>query len=504
LRSTFRTSTRGVTAGYLLPMLALLLACVDPTSSDSATTERFPTDFRWGTSVAGFQVEAGCPTVPAAECTDDASDWYQWVTDPALRAESRTYLSGQDIEAAPGHYELYPEDLALAAGLGSTAFRTSLEWSRLFPDGAAEQATTVAELRAHADPVAVAHYHAYLQAVRAAGMEPYVTLTHYTVPLWIHDGKACHANLDTCEDRGWLDLARMRRAIALYAAFCAEEYGVEVDQWITENEPLAIVLAGYLLPGADRTNPPGVSAPASAFQVFFNLIEGHAAMYDAVKAHDLVDADGDGASSAVGLAANLAAIAPLDPANPDDVRGAEHANYVYNELFLEGAIRGRLDRDVDGTVEEERPDLAGRMDWLGINYYTRITVRGLPAPLLAGYPRFDFYPEVLWEEYPEGLGEVVRAASSYGLPLVITENGTTPTETSADTFLRPHLRALLGAMQGGADVRGYLYWSLIDNYEWNHGMDMRFGLYAVEPDTKVRSERPIAAAYREIVAGGTP
>jgi beta-glucosidase/6-phospho-beta-glucosidase/beta-galactosidase len=486
-------------------LLLALLACTDPkTDTADDAPARFPAGFHWGSAVAGFQVEAGCPTVPASECTDDASDWYQWVSDPALVAEGANHLSGQPIEAAPGHYELYPQDLALARGLGHTAFRTSLEWSRLFPDGAAEGATTVEELRAHADPVAVAHYRAYLEAVRAAGLEPYVTLTHYTLPLWIHDGKACHEDLESCEDRGWVDLERMRRAIALYSAFCAETYGDVVDAWITENEPLAIVLAGYLLPGEDRTNPPGIRSAPTAFQVFFNLVEGHAAMYDAVKAHDGVDADGDGAASAVGLAANLAAVAPLDPENPDDVRGAEHADYVYNRLFLEGIVRGALDRDVDGVAEEQRPDLAGRLDWLGINYYTRITVRGLQGPIFPGYPRFDFFPEVLWEEYPEGLAEVVAIGQSYDLPIVITENGTTPTDTSAETFLRPHLDSLLGAIEGGADVRGYLYWSLMDNYEWNHGMDLRFGLYEVDPATKARSERPIAAAYREIVAAGTP
>jgi beta-glucosidase len=98
----------------------------------------------------------------------------------------------------------------------------------------------------------------------------------------------------------------------------------------------------------------------------------------------------------------------------------------------------------------------------------------------------------------------VRLGGEYGLPMVITENGTTPTEASADTFLRPHLRALLGAMGEGADVRGYLYWSLIDNYEWNHGMDLRFGMFEVDPATKARTERPIATAYRDIVATGQP
>ncbi len=485
-----------------MTLLSLLLACTDP-AKDPAAPQGFPEGFHWGSAVAGFQVEAGCPTVSPEECTDDASDWYQWVSDPELIADGRTHLSGQPITDGPGHYELYEDDLALARGLGHTAFRTSLEWSRLFPDGAAETATTVEELRAHADPVAVAHYRAYLESIRASGLEPYVTLTHYTLPLWIHDGKACHEDLDTCEDRGWVDLERMRRAISLYAGFCAETYGDVVDLWITENEPLAIVLAGYLLPGADRTNPPGITAPTTAFEVFFNLVEGHAAMYDAVKANDAVDADGDGAASSIGLAANLAAVAPLDPENPDDVRGAEHADYVYNRIFLEGIARGELDRDVDGVAEEHRADLAGRLDWLGINYYTRITVRGLQGPIFAGYPRFDFYPEVVWEEYPQGIADVVAIGQEYGLPIVITENGTTPTETSGETFLLPHLAALQGAIEGGADVRGYLYWSLMDNYEWNHGMDLRFGLHAVDPVTKARTARPMADAYRSVIEAGS-
>ncbi len=484
-------------------MLVLLLACASDTTADSAEPT-FPADFLWGTAVAGFQVDAGCPTVDPEECTDDASDWYQWVTDPELQADGSTHLSGHPITDAPGHYELWPQDVAAARDLGTVAFRTSLEWSRLFPDGAAESATTVEELRAHADPTAVAHYRSYLEGIRAAGLEPYVTLTHYTLPVWIHDGKACHVDIDGCTDRGWADLERLRPAIALYSAFCAEEFGDLVDEWATQNEPLAIVLAGYLLPGEDRTNPPGVVQTDLAFEVFFNLIEGHAAMYDAVHAHDGVDANGDGAAAAVGLVANLAAVAPDDPASADDARGVEHAMYVYNQLFLDGAVLGRLDRDLDGVAEESRPDLAGRMDWLGVNYYTRITVVGLDGPLLGGWPMFDFYPKVVWEEYPDGIADVVTWASRYDLPMIITENGTVVTDESTDLFLRPHLRALLGAVDDGVDVRGYFYWSLMDNYEWNHGMDIRMGLLEVDPLTKARTPRPMAADYAEIIRTGAP
>ena len=487
-----------------LPLVAgfLLVACTGD-KPDSGSTATFPEGFLWGTAVAGFQVDAGCPTVDPAECEDAASDWYQWVTDPDLADDG--FISGHPMSDASGHYELYPEDLRLAREeLGTNTFRTSIEWSRLFPDGAAESATTVDELRTYADPVALAHYHAYLSAIREAGLEPLVTLNHYTLPLWIHDGKSCHADLATCEDRGWMDLERMRPAIALYSAFCADEFGGIVDLWGTLNEPLAVVLSGYLQPGADRTNPPGVVDPAAAFVVMFNEIEGHAAMYDAVKANDGMDADGDGEASQIGLVSNLVAVAAQDPESALDQQGAEHLDYVYNRIFLNGTIRGELDRDLDGVAEEIRPDLEGRMDFLGINYYTRITARGLTVPLLASYPWTDFYPEVIWEEYPDGLAEVVALGTSYGLPVMITENGTTPDDDAGEVFLRPHLAALLGAIEEGHDVRGYYYWSLMDNYEWNHGTDMDFGLYAVDETTKARTLRPIGETYAEIVAAGGP
>ncbi|MFN7143870.1 MAG: family 1 glycosylhydrolase, partial [Myxococcota bacterium] len=418
-------------------LLALLFACTGPAKdtgtppgdSGAAPLTAFPEDFRWGTAVAGFQVEAGCPTIPAETCEDRNSDWYQWVTDPDLVAESGTHLSGQPMSVAPGHYELYEQDLARARDeLGTDAFRTSIEWSRLFPDGAAESATTVEELRQHVDPTALAYYHAYFTAIRAAGMEPAVTLTHYTLPVWIHDGKACHEDLATCDDRGWVDIERLRPAIALYAAFCGEEFGGEVDWWATENEPLAIVLAGYLLPSPDRTNPPGIKDADVAFDVFWNLIRGHAAMYDAVKAHDTVDADGDGAASMVGLVHNLVALQPVDA--DDDAEAVEHADYVYNRLFLNGIFRGEIDADMDGVAEEVDPALVGRMDWLGVNYYTRLTVQSLAAPLYEGYERFDFFPTVFWEEYPDGLYDVLAVGAEYGVPMMVTENGTQPTDES--------------------------------------------------------------------------
>ena len=177
---------------------------------------------------------------------------------------------------------------------------------------------------------------------------------------------------------------------------------------------------------------------------------------------------------------------------------------MYNRIYLNATVNGDFDRDLDGVAEEHRDDVAGRMDYIGVNYYTRITVRGLSGPLFADYPVTDFYPEVVWEEYPAGIADVVALANSYGLPAVITENGTQPGDDSGETFLRPHLQALLGAMDAGADVRGYFYWSLMDNYEWNHGTALKFGMYAVDPDTKARTARPIADTYASIIQTGAP
>jgi len=460
----------------------------------------FGEGFLWGTAIAGFQVDPGCPTIDPAECEDRHSDWFQWVTDPDLIADSNTYLSGDPLADGPGHYELYVEDFRRAREeLGTGALRTSIEWSRLFPDGVAESATTVEELAAHADPVAVAHYHAYFDAIASAGLVPLVTLNHYTLPLWLHDGKSCHFDMGTCTDRGWLDLPRMKAALSLYAGFCAREFGDRVDLWGTLNEPLAVVLAGYLLPSADRTNPPGIVEPDLAVQVMFNEIEGHAVMVDAVHAYDAVDADGDGLPSRVGLVANLAATAPLDPENELDVQGAAHLDYVYNRVFLNGAVLGEFDRNLDGVAEEHRDDIAGRMDFVGVNYYTRITARGLSRPLFSAYPWFDFYPEILWEPYAPGMADVVGIVEEYGLPSIICENGTTPDDTAGETFLRPHLESLRDGMDAGSRVEGYFWWSLVDNYEWNHGMGMRFGLYELDIATKARTLRPIGGTYAEIV-----
>ncbi|HMV66503.1 MAG TPA: family 1 glycosylhydrolase, partial [Myxococcota bacterium] len=454
-------------------MWLALLGCA-PVAAPPVSDDPFPDDFLWGAAVAGFQVDMGCPTLPDADCLDARSDWYQWVTSPEITEDPTLFVSGEPLGDGPGMWELFEQDMAQAAADGMTAFRLSLEWSRLFPE-TAEGVDSVEALDALAAPGAVARYHAMLASVRASGMEPVVTINHYTLPLWVHDGVACHADLETCPARGWVDKERMIRLITLYAGWVAREFGAEVDRWATLNEPFATSASGYLQPGPDRSSPPGRSFDGpSTLTSLEGQIEAHASMYDAVRSWDTVDADGDAEPARVGVVLNMVDIAPADPTREEDVASARHADHLYHRLFLDALTSGSWDDDRDGVFDRLRPDLAHRLDWIGVNYYNAMTVQWLGGlkPLGDLVPAFDFYPTFSWDPHPTGIRAVVAEAATYGLPIVVTENGTPRTDQAEDVLVA-HLEHLHEAIDDGADVRGYLYWSWVDNYEWNHGLDLR-------------------------------
>lgn len=486
-------------------LAALLFAC------DAAEAPPFPKGFLLGVATAGFQNDPGCPTVPASECTDSHSDWYDFVTSKAIVNDGGTFVTGEPLTDAPGSYELYETDLdLLQTQLAGNALRLSIEWSRLFPESTVGIEGHDA-LRARADGKALAHYHAVFAALKKRGVQPLVTLHHYTLPSWIHDAVDCHADLKQCQRRGWLDPEGTVREIAKYAGFAAREFGAEVDLWATLNEPFAVVVPGFVLPSKDRSNPPAVPLQVEAARTAaVAMVRAHARMYDAIHAGDKVDADGDGQAARVGVVYNLTPAAPQDPDNPLDVQAAKNLFYIYNEFFLNGTIKGDLDEGLNRTPVHQA-DLAGRMDYLGINYYTRILVAGTERPLLPGLsPLTTFNAATLsiWNEYPRGIYDMVMVARDYGVPAIITENGTADQndEGVAPRYLSQHVQWLQRAVQDGARVDGYFYWTLVDNYEWNHGMSMRFGLFRLEGDgKKTRTPRQVAATFRQIAdARGVP
>lgn len=479
-----------------------------------AVERLFPDGFLFGSAVAGFQVDMGCPTLPPEQCNDTQSDWYQFSTSPETVAKPGNYLSGQDpAVVGPGHWELYEQDYDLAKDvLHNNALRFSIEWSRVFPT-ATDGMEGYDVLKTIADQSALEHYHKQLKSLRDRGLEPLVTLNHYTLPAWIHDAVGCNNDIKTCGPKGWVDQERTIHEITKFAGFVAKEFGNEVDWWATLNEPFAIVLPGYIYPQPDRTNPPSVAlALEEAKTVLLALIYAHARMYDAVHENDKVDANGDDSAASVGIVYAMAPVKPKDPQNPLDINAAKNVFYLWNMVFLNAVALGQLDHDLDGTAEPT-PDLTNRMDYIGINYYTRITVEGTETSALPALsPLATFNPFTLepWENYPRGIYEMIQVASEdLKQPVVITENGSDTKESSlgagdgenvAASYLTRHLAWVHQALIEGADVRGYFYWTLLDNFEWNHGMDIRMGLFGVDPNdpTKRRMQREAATIFGEI------
>jgi beta-glucosidase/6-phospho-beta-glucosidase/beta-galactosidase len=447
----------------------------------------------------------GCPSVPAAECEDPNSDWYRFVTSTVTVSRGSNFLAGDPPSKGPGFYELYESDLDLAKSLGLDSFRFSFEWSRIFPESTIGVEGFDA-LEARASASGLAYYHRLLAAMKARGLRPLATLHHYTIPTWMHDAVGCNTDLAHCSPRGWLETSIVKE-IAKYAGFAAREFGGEVDLWATENEPFAVMFPGFLAPTAYRTNPPAASLKFDeAKTALFAMIDAHARMYDAIKANDQADADGDGKASEVGIVYNIAPVAAKDPSKALDRRAADNVFYLYNTLFLNAVLKG----EVDMTISRKpvlRPDLAGKSDYLGVNYYTRIVVEGETDPLFPDFSPLTTFNVLTLEQgapYPRGIYDAVMfVKNTYpGVPIIITENGADASMSDTTPFLVQHLEWLKRAIDDGAPVRGYHWWTLMDNYEWNHGMSIRLGLFAVDGNNqqKTRTKRPVADAYRRIAA----
>lgn len=529
-----RSLRPGLLAAALLGTALGAVACSSAPDEDAAQSEdavtapadRFPEGFAFGTAVAGFQVDMGCPTLPAAQCEDRASDWYQWITTKRIVDNPVLFMSKDAPGSGPGFYETHEQDLQRAAGpgpdeLGGNAFRLSIEWSRIFP-----QATFGIDghdaLTAVASADGIAYYHRLFAAMKARGLRPFVTVNHYSLPLWIHDGNLCNEGLDRCiaaRKAGWADPDRSRitTEIAKYARFLGEEYGGEVDTWATLNEPFsAVVVAGYLASTPMRSNPPGLSGPwmhvDGARTAASAMVEANARIYDALKASDTIDADRDGKPADVGIVYSYSHITPKT-GNDQDARAAANAHYFFEDMFMDGVVKGRLDETWDhapGTAPV-RADLAGRADFIGVNYYFGFEAQHFLFPLSFISPHITFNMLQPFDENdPDGLRDVlVQVSRRYGKPVYVTETGATQDDPErAAAWLVRTVAATRDARKQGADVRGFFAWSLMDNYEWNHGMGVRFGLYAVDraSPTKARKLRSAGAAFAQMTRarGVTP
>lgn len=461
------------------------------TPGPAAATLEFPAGFFWGAAISGHQAEA-----------QQASDWTAFEED-VLR-NGRFDAGTAYGTTRPGHirdfgrwseavrrqksaFEThYAEDLAAARALGLNAVRISIEWARLFPRP---------DMTAPA-PEGIAYYERVLAEMREQRLTPFVTLFHYVSPQWFFEP-------DASGKRGW----ERRDALEHWGRFVtavADHFIPDVEHWCTLNEPMVYLYSGYI----DGVYPPleHRADAAAAADVYQALLGAHALAYRILHA----TAGARGARASVGITQAAQAFAPLRDWHPADRVIARLVTQAWNWDFLDAIRSGRM-RIAASDVDRQIAGLAGTQDYIGINYYTRVFIRGdlahptRPAVLYRDPAQPDEpVNDMGWTSYPHGLYAVLtEAARRYAKPVFILENGTADDaadDVGRQRYLAAHVREVwLAIHRGGADVRSYIQWSLIDNFEWVDGFGPRLGLIAVDYENGFRrSPRASARLYGEI------
>jgi beta-glucosidase len=410
---------------------------------------RFPKGFLWGCATAAHQVEGN----------NTNNNWWEWEQQPGR-------IKGGDVSGlACDHYNRFDSDFALAQELGHNAHRLSVEWSRIEPE------------EGRWDMKEVAHYRQVMESLHRHGMVPMVTLHHFTNPIWFE------------RQGGWSN-PRSVELIARFSGFIARELGDLVPFWFTINEPMIVVISAYLF-GAE---PPGQVDWNAAMTVSRHLLQAHGSMYRAVK-------EATSHNPQVGPVLAMPYIEPYDPNSEDDRNAAQLADLLMNEYFLAGIDTGTV--GPPAGQGDEVPGLKDSWDFIGINYYSRHRMAHDQPPDIGGLPPPDAELTLMgYEVYPEGFYHELARLKKYGLPVYVTENGiSTKDDTQRCRHLLRHLAEVHRALQEGTDIRGYLHWTFVDNFEWAEGYQQWFGMVAMEPGTLKRRPRPSAYLFRDVARG---
>ncbi len=468
---------------------------------------KFPENFIFGTATSSFQIEMGS----SAASRSTRSDWYQWVHNQDII--SNHLVSGDLPENGDDFWDTYEADFERAKELGTTAIRMSLDWARLFPDDTSSvnsivkktdkgdvldsylDEKTYCAMNKLADQDAVIGYSKILESARSAGLKIFLTMYHWPLPLWIHNPLECHKNIQTSNEKGWVD-TRTVEEFGKYSDFVIKTYSSYIYAWQTINEPESVSLGGYLL-GNVYGFPPGISDLQLAFKVQRNLAFAHSVAYHNVKRlYDI--------PTGIGVS-----IPYIDPVNEESVNIASYMAYLYNEWYLNAALKGSFDNDLDMTIDENIPSMGGT-DYLGIDYYQRMRVKYDKNSTFAGLLNVSIEPcsecsDFGWDIYPPGIRKVIkRSYMKYNKPIYILENGIADaSDLKRPNFIRNHLIEVSRSItEDKIPVLGYFHWSLMDNYEWSNGFSKRFGLYEVNYSTGKRIKRKSAEVYSRICKTG--
>jgi len=421
---------------------------------------KFPKGFLWGSATAAHQVEGNCTN----------NQWWAWEQEGLRVRPPKGFIRDGTVSGiACDYWSRFDDDHRLARELGQQALRISIEWSRIEPEPG------------RFDPAAMDHYKQMIDSMRAHGLEPTVTLHHFTNPVWAER----QGGWESPEMPGWL---------ARFAAHAVRELSDRVRLWWTINEPMIPTALGYV----KGVHPPCVRDLARARIVARHMLRAHGLTYRAI--HEAARRP-----IAAGPVFAMSYFEPLDPQSEADRNEAAASDFFMNEYFIRGLREGIIAPPVgDG---EEVPGLRDSYDHVGINYYMRVLCRArAERDVVLGGSRRPSEPDRLvdemgWEYFPEGLHRNLVRLQGLGKPIYVTENGVATLDDDARTrHLLAHLGEVARAIRDGADVRGYFYWSFMDNFEWAEGYCRHFGLVAVDRDTLARRPRPAAFVYRDLIA----
>lgn len=499
---------------------AIVAALDRHVTAQSEDLTSFPPGFMWGVATAAMQNEGGI----------ENNDWAAFATSPAIRHRVRTWTEkdGNPVDLQPageavrhGELNVLRADLDRALALGINSYRFSVEWARIEPTKPPALDSPLTD--AGVDMTAVAYYDAVLDELAARNMTPVLTLNHLALPLWVLDppreatiGSIFTFPFASADDpdfrrsmRGWENPETVE-AFLRFVRYIVTRWSARVRWWVTLNEPVGSMIGvGYIA----GIWPPGFTGDGGRGKVaYFNLIRAHARAYELIKALD--------SESMVGIA-HAMMHAKVTTSVADHLFGDQEAarnqfDYFYNWHILEALIDGRIDTAIhrreherDYVPDHERATWLGtdparpwssHCDYVGLNFYRSVYVFvDQVVSVSAGYTggRFlnnlrdrdqthNLLNDLGWEISPEGFGTLLRDLHRrYGLPVLVTENGIPQASDGArGAFLTAHLRQILDAVRDGVHVSGYMYWTLVDNWEWHEAYrpQARFGLYTVDRD----------------------